>query len=90
MSQLPFDRVWQRIVNHAGEVFRTTTGLEFTYRIQGSGFYPSRTEYRIGESDFEKAYQLVPIEGPGDISDLVRGSSYVWAVLHDPRISQGQ
>jgi hypothetical protein len=33
---------------------------------------------------------MVPIKGPGIISGTIRGPSYVWAVLHDPRISLGQ
>ncbi len=90
MSKMSFDAVWRRIVAHAGETFHTTGGLQFTYRVSGEGFFPSRTRYRISRGDFEKAYDLVPLEGPGEISARVRGPSYVWAVLHDRRISAGQ
>jgi hypothetical protein len=48
--------------------------------------YPSRTAYRISQSEFRKAHEMMPIKGPGEISQLVRGPSYVWAILHDPRI----
>ena len=85
-----FEEVWKRIVAHAGETFHTKTGLPLTYELVGDGFYPSRTRYRISKADFEVAYQMVPIEGPGAINDIVRGPAYVWAVLHDPRISSGQ
>ncbi len=90
MTETPFGRIWSRIVAHAGETFHTITGLEFTYVVRGGTFYPSRTRYGIGREDFRKAFELVPIEGPGKISDLVRGSAYVWAVLHDRRISEGE
>jgi hypothetical protein len=90
MTQTPFEEVWRRIVEHQGQPFRTGTGLEFTYRVRGSTFYPSRTEYAINRTDFETAYQMVPLQGPGSISKAVRGPSYVWAVLHDTRISQGE
>ena len=90
MSKMLFSKIWQRIVRYEGETFWTKTGLEFTYEIHRDGFFPSRTEYRVDKTDFEKACRLVPVEGPGVISDMVRGPSYVWAVLHDRRISGGQ
>lgn len=89
MTSTPFSNVWSRIREHSGEVFITKTGLEFTYEIRADAFFPSRTAYRISKDDFEKAYRLVPLEGPGVLSNLVRGSAYVWAVLHDRRISAG-
>jgi len=62
----------------------------FTYEIDRDYFLPSRTDYRISKFDFEKAYADVPFDGPGIINWVVRGPSYVWAVLHDPRISQNE
>ena len=29
-----FDVVWRRVEAHADQTFRTTTGLEFTYRVR--------------------------------------------------------
>jgi len=71
MPNTPFEEIWRRIVTHEGEIFRTKTGLEFTYRIDGEGFYPSRTNYRISKTDFRRAYEIVPIDGPGVINDIV-------------------
>lgn len=85
----PFDETWNRIIAHAGENFYTKTGLEFTYEINGDIFYPSRTNYKIHKADFEKAYAYVPIDGPSVINNMVRGPAFVWAVLHDQRISNG-
>ncbi len=70
MTQTPFEEIWRRIVEHQGQTLRTVTGLEFTYRVRGSTFYPSRTEYAIQRTDFETAYQMVPLKGPGSISKL--------------------
>ncbi len=53
-------------------------------------FIPSRTEYAISKVDIKKASKLLPISGPGQISQIVRGPSYLWAVLHDERISNGE
>jgi hypothetical protein len=84
-----FGEIWNRIIAHAGDNFYTKTGLEFTYEINGDIFFQSRTDYRILKADFEKTYALVPLDGPGTINNVVRGPAYVWAVLHDQRISNG-
>jgi hypothetical protein len=89
MNMPPFDKIWNRIIAYAGEYFYTKTGLEFKYEINSDIFYPSRTDYKIPKTDFRKAYAHVPIDGPGIINGIVRGPSYIWAVLHDQRISEG-
>jgi len=87
MPKTSFEEIWERIIANAGRIFHTINGLPFTYRIKGTIVLPSRTDYQISMSDFEKAYEMVPIRGPGVISNIVRGSAYVWAILHDQRIS---
>jgi hypothetical protein len=87
---LDFEDVWRRIVASEGEEFKTATGLPFEYEIVGDAFHPSRTNYRIGKSEVRKAFELVPFEGPGVINAIVRGPSYVWAILHDDRIRHGE
>lgn len=89
MPTTPFEDIWNRIISHQGEIFHTKSRLEFTYRIEGNRFYSSRAEWIITKTDFIKAYKFVPIAGPGLISSDVMGPSYVWAVLHDKRISLG-
>ena len=90
MRMAPFQMIWSRIIEHAGETFFTKTGLKFTYEIVGNRFRARRSNYRIAKNDFEKAYRLIPITGPGEISEIVRGPSYVWGVLHDKRINNGK
>lgn len=89
MPDTSFEEIWNRIVENAGESFFTKTGKPFTYEIVRNMFIPSRTEYAISKADIRKAYNLLPISGPGQISQIVRGPSYLWAVLHDERISKG-
>jgi hypothetical protein len=48
-----------------------------------------RATYRIPMSDPETAYALVPFNGPGAVNNICRGASYVWAILHDERVSMG-
>ena len=86
---LDIDAVWARITTLEGETFETKTGKPFTFEISGTVFRPSRTKYNVTRGDFAKVLELVPLDGPGPISNLVRGSAYVWAVLHDRRVRRG-
>lgn len=81
------EEVWARIVKHEGEEFpMKTEGETLTYEIQGNVFFPSRTDYQIPKSSFERALERVPCRGPGAWPKSIQGRSYVWAVLHDLRI----
>ena len=79
------DAVWERIVAHQGQVFRQMRGKEFTYSVKGNVLRPSATNRNIPRSDFEKALDLMPLHGPGEINRL-QGPSYIFAILKDPRI----
>ena len=85
-----FQEVWNQILRLEGEEFVTIGQLPFTYKIERNGLYPSRTKYRISRGNVEKAFGLVPIANPGAISQTIRGPSYMWAILQDPRISLGR
>jgi len=90
MAKPSFEEVWPRILTHKGETFHTIRGLPFTYSIEEDVFCTNRTDYPLSKPNFEYAYSMVPIKGPGAINEIVRGPTYVWAVLHDERISQGE
>ena len=81
-----FEDTWRKIISHAGEEFYTKRNLSFTYKIINNSVVTDRTNYPLSKSNFQKATQFDPLEGPGQISDLVRGSSYVFAILTDKRI----
>ena len=85
-SQLSIDDVWGRLKKFQGQEFETKRGEPFKYKVSGEVFRPSRTKYNISKADFGKALLLAPFDGPGVITKTIRGSSYVWAVLHDKRI----
>ena len=38
------------------------------------------------KSNIKKAYYKMPIKGPGEINNLVRGPAYIWVILNDSRI----
>lgn len=77
--------IWTRIVAHQGEVFRQIRGKEFTYTVRGNILNPSTTSQNLARSEFEKALDRWPLENTVPLSDL-RGPSYVFAILTDPRI----
>ena len=84
------DEIWKRIKTCQGETFKTIQNLEFSYEVAGDSLIPSRTEYQLSKSDVKKALERVPLKGPGEITDDVRGPSYIWAILHDSRISNNE
>jgi hypothetical protein len=77
--------IWTRIEAHAGETFRQKQGAIFTYEVGGGWVVPPRTNRLLPRTDFAKALQHVPLEGPGEIQHL-QGPSYIYAVLMDQRI----
>ena len=83
---MQFEELWQRIVHCAGEEFRTITGVSFAYEIIDNYVVPKHTGYKLAKSQFEKAAALPELTGPGQINQLVRGPSYVFAILTDQRI----
>ena len=85
MARIAFSEVWNRIEINEGETFYQKRGKAFTYQIAGTTLKPCTTNRNLPRREFEKAYGLVPIDGPGDINGL-QGPSYLWAILHDDRI----
>ena len=83
---MAFQEIWGRIIKNAGEVFYTKTNLPFTYAIVDNCVVPDRTNYPLAKSNFEKAAKIDSLNGPGQINNLVRGPSYVYAILIDKRI----
>lgn len=83
---MDFEKIWQNIVNCEGQEFRTIKGEPFTYLIKGNGIIPSRTNQLIPKSNIGQAAEINNLTGPGMITNLVRGSSYVYAILADKRI----
>ena len=79
------DAVWERIRRHAGEDFRTITGLPFTYEVPGNYLTLSRTVRLLSRTNFTKALEAMPAPSPAAIAER-QGPSYTWAILMDPRI----
>lgn len=85
MTRAGIDEVWSRIVDHAGQTFHQKRGKAFTYTVGGGGIRPSTTDQLIPRSQFEKALPALPADDTVPFQHL-RGPSYIWAILMDPRI----
>lgn len=86
---IDFETLWNRIIQHENEEFKTKTGLNFTYQISKNKFICSRVNYNISKENFLQCYFLgLPQEGKINIKEITAGPSYVWALLHDNRIGQ--
>ncbi len=83
------DKVWRRIELHAGEEFRQIRGKVFTYKIRAGSVKPSTTNRLISRSEFEEALGLVPLPNTVPVQHL-QGPSYIFAILMDARIRQGE
>jgi len=102
MSWARFETIWARICHFQGNEFATKRGLPFRYSVENNiTLWIERDRHRINQSlikgNFSQAYDMMqagPINGPGEINkrdiengqSQVRGTSYVWAILHDERI----
>lgn len=84
-----FEPVWARIAAHSGSFFKTDAGRWFTYAVEDGFVLPSHTDLRIPRSDFELAFPLLPVPA-AKLNKFVSGPAYVWAILHDARISNGE
>jgi hypothetical protein len=82
-----FNSIWLRIVACQGQQFRTVKGFPFTYEVKGQVLRVSRAKQNLPRSEFEKAYNLLPLKGPGEINNITRGPAYVYAILTDARIA---
>lgn len=81
-----FEGVWENIIYNAGQIFLTKNNIEFKYVVKGNAIITDRTNYPLSKNNFKKAYDLLPLCGPGKINNIVRGRAYVWAILNDKKI----
>lgn len=85
---MSFECIWRNIISHEGEDFETVAQHKpFTYSVINNTLITTRTNYPLSKGNFRKAYELMPtINRAGDFSNIIRGSSYVFAILSDTRI----
>ena len=84
--------VWRRIEGHQGDEFHTAKGLPLIYKVEGSGIWFFRDGKRINRkltrTQVEVAISRCPLTSTTELKDLM-DSSYLFALLRDPRIRAG-
>ena len=87
MQTQDFEAIWQAVLSHAGETFHIPSG-PFTYTAHGWYIISSRALTRkLTRSNFENACRIMNSVTPTVFSRTIIGSSYVKAILNDPRIT---
>ena len=88
LNNKAFEEVWQHIVEHQGEEFRTKTGIVFKYKVIGEDVIPLHiASGNPKKRDFLKAYELGIIQNISQLNAAkVMGPSYVFAIITDSRI----
>ena len=97
------EQIWQQIVDHAGEVFRTARGLEFSYTIKRNRAGELLGEMVIDRKQktitrntvqlaYERARELMDIEGcvSGPKKLGVFGASYLYPVFLELGVCRGE
>jgi hypothetical protein len=87
-------RLWERIIRFQGEQFKTSTGLPFTYEVEGdSGVWffrdGERIDRRLWRGEIESAWKNTPLHSPAGLRKF-QCSSYLYGLLTDPRIVTGE
>jgi hypothetical protein len=88
MKRVGIGVVWPRIQVQIGTQFTQIRGGIFGYTEQSGCIRPDRTNHQIPRSHFEAALALVPLRNTVPVQHL-RGPSYIFAILMDPRIRCG-
>jgi len=82
-----FEIIWQRIVDHAGEQFQTSTGQVFRYEVvDGTAIRPTHLDHAVQRDELEKLQHLGDGADTGKIVSLTGGPSFIWAILADKRV----
>jgi hypothetical protein len=83
------ESVWNRIMSHQGEEFRTARRLPFTYEVEGAGIWffrdGKRVNRKLTRTQVDKAIARCPLTSTTEIKDLM-DYAYLFGLLMDARI----
>lgn len=83
------EEIWNNIVQLQGQTFYTIRRKAFTYTIQGDSLQVvGNANYNLARTNFLRAFEEGPVDGPGSYPRKIVGPSYVWALLNDSRINK--
>ena len=80
--------IWSRIAAHAGETFRTVTGIPYTYHVDGDWICLHNTNWRIPRRDAEDATGVAAPSVSLFKRRGYQGPSYLYGIVTDPRIAR--
>lgn len=79
------EKVWDRLQQCEGEVFRQIRGKEFTYAVKGNSISLNTTNRSVSKGTFKLALKHVPLENTVPLQNL-QAPSYLFGLLTDQRI----
>ena len=86
-------KVWDNIIKHEHEEFKTKTGIKFNYTLinDGNAIMPKNEKNSkllpIEKTELERVIaEFMPLESPSQINNVILAPSYVFAILTDKRI----
>ena len=85
MGNPAFESVWQKVAALEGEPFRSSKGVEFTYRFGRTYVVVSAGSQSIPRTFFEKIFQRLG-DGAVETSPALQGQTFILGILEDPRV----
>ncbi len=82
-----FDRIWDRIETHEGEMFLQTGGMGFSYEFEGCHITINENGVKIPRSEFYQVFCL-PQMNKNDLIAQLRAPYYTRAIMKDRRIKR--
>ncbi len=80
------DTIWAKIRMHSGETFYTKKKIPFTYRMGETTIFVDCKKCQISKAMIGRAMALQSQTVVRIRQEAVTGASYVYSLLHDPRI----
>ena len=82
-----FAAVERRIREHQGEQFYTQSGLPMTYEFKGNRIKVSRAQPLLSMDEARRIWEMGPDATLTNVDQRITGRAYLFAILHDPRIT---
>jgi len=81
--------IWDRIVNHQGQVFHQKKGKPFSYSVDRNTIHLKSDAITrpITKREIEKALDIVPIKSVSEVQHL-QAPAYINGILMDARIRE--
>jgi hypothetical protein len=85
MGPASFESTWQKIASCEGESFRSSQGVEFSYRFNRTYVVVSAGNQSIPRTFFEKIFHRLA-SGTVETSPPLHGQTFILGILSDPRV----